>query len=104
MAEFLRDSDYRVLEASNATEAQAVLQSKEPIELVFTDIRMPGEMNGFDLAAWIRKQYPDVGVLLTSGFFNLPTTPGYGSEPGPLLLKPYSFDALLVHVKRLLLP
>jgi DNA-binding NtrC family response regulator len=103
VAEFLRDSNYRVLEASNAVEAQAVMQSKEPIELVFSDVRMPGELSGFDLAAWIRQQYPDVSVLLTSGFFDLQSASGYGKEHGLILQKPYSFDELLAHVKRLLL-
>jgi DNA-binding NtrC family response regulator len=101
--QFLRESNYRVLEAANAAEAKSILESREPVELVFTDVQMPGEMNGFELAHWIRRQYPDVSVLLTSGMGNLPQSSGYGRENGPVLPKPYTFDAVLTHIKRLLL-
>jgi DNA-binding response OmpR family regulator len=103
VGEFLRHANYRVLEASNADEARAILESREPVELVFTDVDMPGEMNGFELAQWVRRQYPDVGVLLTSGVENLGETRGYGREHGPVLRKPYALDLVLTHIKRLLL-
>ena len=103
-AEQLRDNGYRILEAWNADEAKALLQSREPIEVVFSDVNMPGAMNGFELAKWIRQEYPDVAVLLTSGISHLTQSAGYGDEHGPVLQKPYAFDVLLAHIKRLLLP
>jgi CheY-like chemotaxis protein len=103
IADFLRQNGFRVLEASNAEEAQAVLRAGEPVELVFTDVSMPGRMNGFELAHWIHRSYPDVRVLLTSGAENLSAKAGYGQTEGPLLSKPYVFEAVLVQIKRLLL-
>jgi DNA-binding NtrC family response regulator len=103
VGQFLRDSNYRVLEAANAAEAKSILESKEPVELVFTDVQMPGDMNGFELAQWIRRQYPDVSILLTSGMSSLPQAPGYGREHGPVVQKPYTFETVLTHIKRLLL-
>ena len=103
VGQFLRESNYRVLEAANAAEAKAILESKEPIELVFTDVQMPGDMNGFELAQWVRRTYPDVSVLVTSGMSALSQAAGYGKEHGPVLQKPYTFETLLTHIKRLLL-
>jgi len=100
-ADYLREHGYRVLEASNAGEALSVFASGEPIELVFSDVNMPGKMNGADLARWIRQHFPDVKVLLTSGdptAANDPTT----AAGAPVVKKPYVSEALLAEIKRLL--
>jgi DNA-binding NtrC family response regulator len=95
VADYLRDSGYRVIEASNASEAQAVLQAGEPVELVFSDINMPG-MDGVALAKWVRREYPGVPVILTSGV----STADY--RDAFFLPKPYSYETLIVHLKKLL--
>jgi DNA-binding NtrC family response regulator len=58
---------YRVFEGSNVAEAKAVLHADTPIDLVFSDVNMPGNPNGFALAVWIRQRHPNTKVLLTSG-------------------------------------
>jgi CheY-like chemotaxis protein len=95
VSEFLRDSGYRVIEASNAAEAQSVLQAGEPVEIVFSDIKMPG-MDGIMLAKWVRQQYPDIPVILTSGV----TTADY--RDAFFLPKPYEYEALAAYLKKLL--
>jgi CheY-like chemotaxis protein len=50
LAEYLRDCGYRVFEASNVAEAKAVLDADTPVDLVFSDVNMPGNENGFALA------------------------------------------------------
>ncbi len=65
ISEYLRDCGYRVIEAANADEALVVLQQTErSIEVVFTDIEMPGTMDGFGLAQWIRSNRPGLHVVL----------------------------------------
>ena len=59
---------YTVIEAENAARAIEVLSSGAKIDLIFSDVVMPGGMSGFDLALWARKNAPTVRVLLTSGF------------------------------------
>jgi DNA-binding NtrC family response regulator len=66
VAEFLRDAGYRVIEAANAAEAIAVFVAGIAVDLVFTDIRMPGRMDGVGLARWIFEHRPSLPVLLTS--------------------------------------
>lgn len=101
VAEFLRDCSFRVIEAGMAIDAMAILEAGESIDVVFSDIRMPGEMDGFQLAAWIHKRFPTVDVILTSGYSdvrNLPDFLKYGTH----IAKPYSYDALLVCIEALM--
>lgn len=55
------------IEASDATEAVAILEARHDIRLVFTDVDMPGGMNGLRLAACIRDRWPPIEVIVTSG-------------------------------------
>ena len=99
MAEFLRECGYRVHEAANAEEAQEALQSKFAIDLVFTDINLPGGMNGLELVDWTLSNRPGVKVLVTTGR-------ALGRDVPPiaeaLLAKPYTGRDLLDRVKQAL--
>jgi len=66
-AEFLEDCDFSVLQAETADEAVGLLRANRQIDAVFSDIQMPGSMNGIDLAEWVARELPRVKVLLTSG-------------------------------------
>jgi len=66
-ADIFMDAGYRVHEAGNAAEALTILEGCGDIGTVFTDIEMPGEMNGVGLAAAICQRWPQMRVLVTSG-------------------------------------
>jgi CheY-like chemotaxis protein len=68
IAEFLRDCGYNVIEAADAEEAIQAADHNHDVSVVFSDVRMPGRMDGFDLASWFRSHRPEVPVLLTSGY------------------------------------
>ncbi|WP_194136076.1 CheR family methyltransferase [Salipiger mangrovisoli] len=68
--ESLASLGYRTLLAANAAEAIACLQASEDIAAVFSDVVMPGDLNGFDLGRWVRKERPAVPVVLTSGYLS----------------------------------
>jgi CheY-like chemotaxis protein len=87
--EYLEDCDFSVLQAETAEEAIRVLRANRHIGVVFSDVQMPGGMDGIDLAQWIGRELPQVKVLLTSGKV------GRG-EVGewPLLAKPYRLGDL----------
>ena len=93
-AEYLRALGYRVLEASNAAEAVSIMGAGESIDAVFSDCDMPGRMNGIDLAFWIRRSYPDIKVLLTSGAAELINIGNTNHGDMYLLPEPYSRDSL----------
>jgi PAS domain S-box-containing protein len=84
----IEDLGYGACTASAGAEAVATLESDSDIGLVFTDILMPGGMNGFELAAEIRRRRPQMPILMTSGF------PGHflpGACPSfPIIRKPFS--------------
>jgi CheY-like chemotaxis protein len=89
IAQYLRDCGYKVIEAANADEAITVLSHKETVvDVVFTDIDMPGALDGFGLAKWVREHRHGVDVILAG---TLPRTVKQAEElceEGPLP-KPY---------------
>jgi len=96
-ANHLRDCGYRVLEAADAEEARALLRTIEPIEIVFSDINMPG-MNGIMLAAWVGREFPDVKMVLTSGDIRQAVA---ARAAAFFLEKPYDLYALERLIRRL---
>lgn len=63
----LEDEGFEVLEAPSADYAASLLEARRDIGVVFTDVTMPGALNGFDLARLVRRTYPQVHVLISSG-------------------------------------
>ncbi|OYX73440.1 MAG: hypothetical protein B7Y81_03155 [Caulobacter sp. 32-67-35] len=91
--QLLTDLGYTVTLARNAIQAQALLEvDPEAFDVVFTDVVMPGEINGLQLAKRLREMRPDLPVILTSGYSDaLANSEGQGFD---LLQKPYSMEAL----------
>jgi len=68
IAEELRDAGYEVVEAGNAAEAMRVLEApSQRVDVLLTDVQMPGTLNGLQLARWSREHRPDVVVSIWSG-------------------------------------
>ncbi|NTB87574.1 response regulator [Agrobacterium tumefaciens] len=67
IAQSLEDEGFIVLEASNADDAILLLDAHSEIRLMFTDIDMPGSMDGLKLAAAVRDRWPPVQIIVTSG-------------------------------------
>ena len=82
--DIVEDAGFTAVEAVSADEALAILESRSDISLLFSDIQMPGSMNGLGLAHWITETLPGVKVLLTSGQI-LPAV----AREWTLLAKPY---------------
>jgi len=61
------DAGYKVLEARNAGEALRFFETNTDIRLLFTDLSMPGSINGSDLARQVAERWPRVGIIMTSG-------------------------------------
>jgi CheY-like chemotaxis protein len=92
----LEDRGFTVLEASTGDQALAMLQAWSHVDLVLSDIRMPGKTDGMQLANHLRNTRPELPVILTSG--HAPKLPA----DAWFLPKPYDLDALLALVDRLL--
>jgi len=87
-AEMVADAGYDVVEAGNADEAIAILEARADIHIVFTDIQMPGSMNGLKLARFVRDRWPPIKLVATSGHVTI----GEGDLPegGLFIPKPYT--------------
>jgi two-component system, response regulator PdtaR len=67
IAEALTEAGFEALEAGSAAEAIGVLEGRSDIHLVFTDVEMPGTMDGVELAHYIRNRWPPVKLIFVSG-------------------------------------
>lgn len=100
----LRGLGYTVLEAADAEDAMAILGTEPEIDLVFSDILMPGALDGYALACWVATERPDVQCLLTTGYSGArdQLVPPAGASSLPVLAKPYSREQLARQIRALL--
>ena len=85
--DLVEDAGCIAVEAFNADEAIRVLEARNDIRIVFTDIDMPGSMDGLKFAHAMRKRWPPIELILTSGHFDLSDTDI--PERGRFFPKPY---------------
>jgi CheY-like chemotaxis protein len=99
----IRRLNYEVVVATDGPSALAVLDGDRQIDLMFSDIVMPGGMSGPDLAAQARKRRPDLKVLFTSGYSeHTISRPGKPTLDFPLLAKPYRVSDLANRIREIL--
>jgi CheY-like chemotaxis protein len=91
----LRANGFTVLEAANGDEAVQILSSAVAVDLVFTDIRMPGVMDGVALGQWLRKERPGLKVMIASAYL-------MASCAHAFVVKPYSILSVVQKIKELL--
>ena len=98
--ESLTDLGYRVLVAHNGREALDIVNGEEQIDILFSDIVMPGGINGAQLAGEARRLRPSIKVLLTSGYTGVALAHEHGlPEDLPVLGKPYRRDELAARLR-----
>ncbi|GJE42260.1 response regulator [Methylobacterium soli] len=85
--DMLEEAGFAVLEAATADAALQILEGRADISLVFTDVEMPGSMNGFALARHVASRWPMIRVVVASG--RCYATPGEIPPHVPFLRKPY---------------
>lgn len=86
----LTDAGFSVIQAGSGDEALELLQARHDVRVVFTDVEMPGLIDGFALAGQIERQWPEIGVVVTSGR-RCPAS-ALNSKMRCFLPKPYSLD------------
>ena len=95
----IEDAGYRAIEAEDADQALALLNDRSDIGVLFSDIKMPGTLDGLGLAATVRERWPALPIILTSGHlyrhdFDMPPSV-------PFLQKPYRANALIAELARI---
>jgi two-component system CheB/CheR fusion protein len=90
----LESLGYAVLKAKTGPEAITLLETGEPVSLVFSDIVLPGGMTGYDVAEWLRSMKPDIKVLQTTGSSDVPPETSEAVRAIKVLGKPYTREQL----------
>ena len=95
----LQDAGFRVIEARTADEAFDMLRGRPDVRIVFTDVDMPGSINGFEFARLVHQGWPEVAILVSSGKMQ----PKEGDLPdgAAFIAKPYRPDALVEQLQKL---
>jgi two-component system, response regulator PdtaR len=99
-ADMIRDLGFGVIEALDADQALSFLEHRGDVSIVFTDIQMPGSMDGLRLISVVRERWPPVALLIASG----QETPLAKDMPfgARFLPKPYAIEQLRTHLHALM--
>lgn len=101
ICDYLRECGFKVIEAANAQEAVLVLEKLDlSVELVLSTTQMPGAMDGFALAHWVRRERPGLPVILVGSPGKAADAAAELCEHGPMLTKPYEPQILLDRIRR----
>jgi DNA-binding response OmpR family regulator len=101
IAAYLRGCGFTVIEGVAAEDVVAVLDAGRQIDIIFADAKLPGDLDGFGLAHWVRKHHPGVDMLLTSSVAKSAQMAGELCEDGPMD-KPYHPQEVLRRIHILL--
>jgi two-component system, response regulator PdtaR len=97
--QFLKEEGFETLEAGDADQAVAMLESRSEIAVLFTNIDLPGTMNGLKLARAAHNRWPAIEILIASGHVRLPSA---DLPPnGRFLEKPYRAEAMIAELRSL---
>ena len=103
VVDMLRELGYNVLKAPDAASALAIVESGIAIDLLFTDVIMPGSLKSADLARQAKERLPGIAVLFTSGYTENSIVHGGRLDPGvQLLSKPYTREQLARKIRHVL--
>lgn len=102
LQDILSDSGHTVIGVSNADDAIAVLQARNDVSVIITDVNMPGSMDGLRLAAAVRGRWPPVKIIVTTG--NGISVRDQMPAGSIFLPKPYDARSVLAAVEPLLFP
>ena len=98
-ASFIEDAGFETLQASNADRAILLLEARDDIRIVFTDIDMPGSMDGLKLAEAVRGRWPPIEIIITSGKYSL--APFEMPDRGVFFSKPYVERDIVTTMQRM---
>ena len=103
LAAMVTELGYRVLEAENDKSALPLLEQERPVDILLSDVIMPGGMSGVDLAKAARKRRPDIRVLFVSGYVRMVIAQATRFDDSlKLLNKPFSLTDLARELSALL--
>lgn len=98
--DILEEAGFQVVEAESADRALEILDQQSQIHVLFSDVDMPGSMDGLELARQVHRRWPNIRLLLTSGHHNL--TSSNLPDAGKFVPKPWNQDDLIAKIRDVL--
>ncbi|MGC1370339.1 MAG: response regulator [Methylovirgula sp.] len=103
LSDYLQECGFKVVAVNDATEAISIIEnSGVKIDLVFSNVVMPGPMDGFGLKRWLRTNRPNLPIILVSGDAKKTNAAEELCESGPLMAKPYDLETVVIRVRAIL--
>ncbi|QGZ28756.1 response regulator [Stutzerimonas stutzeri] len=103
LSDYLADEGYKVLEASDATQAFEILATKPQLDLLVTDFRLPGGVSGVMIAEPALRLRPELKVIFISGYpIEILESGSPITQSAPIIAKPFSLDTLRSQIQQLL--
>ena len=102
ISNFLQECGFIVLEASNVSEAKECVSQGLKIGLVFSDVQIPGSVDGFGLAIWIRLHRPGMPIILASGYTRIADIAQELCAGAPFFKKPYDLNIVVAKIRQTL--
>jgi two-component system, response regulator PdtaR len=99
-ADMLAENGFGVVEAANADAALKLLETRDDVRLLFSDIQMPGSCDGMDLARQVHARWPNILLVITSG--QIKPTEAEIPDHGHFIAKPYRANELLGEVNEMM--
>lgn len=103
IADYLRGCGFRVVETNSAAEAIQITQSGEvQVDLIFSEVQVPGEVDGLGLSHWLRANKPGVSLIFTSAYAAAVEAEAVINERRPFIAKPYNQRQVVHRIRSML--
>jgi CheY-like chemotaxis protein len=102
LADYLQECGFTVLQAEDAPDAIEMLQAGTPVDLVFSDVHLPGSMDGLALNRWLRAHMPGVSMILTSGDAKKSEAAKELCRNEPFFANPYDIHQVVRYIRGVL--
>ena len=102
IADHIRRQGYAVIEAGSADRAMDIIRNGNLIDVIVTDVQMPGQHDGIELALWARRNDPRIRLIIVSGATSGAVAPDVLGEEGLIMPKPYRYEEIVARIRELL--
>jgi DNA-binding response OmpR family regulator len=102
VAEYLRGEGYTVVEAGSGDRAMDIIRSGKSIDIIVTDVQMPGEHDGVALALWARRTNSNIRLIIVSGAMSGTVALDVLGDEGRIIPKPYRYEEIVDRIRELL--
>lgn len=102
IADYIRNQGYTVIEAGSGDRAMAMIQAGKPVDVIVTDVQMPGEHDGIALALWTRQNFPHIKLIIVSGATSGAVGTDLLGDEGEIVPKPYPYEDIAARIGELL--